>query len=123
MMFDVSCPIDPVYAGCQELDGFENQDGYINDGQCVVYKGPDADYTGREVCGDSWLCEINIACFPLSQKFCWKFFLFKLSLKKPKINWGKETDRHTYRFIIIFRVKMQTAKISLHQNNNRYLIR
>jgi hypothetical protein len=33
-----------VFAGC-----FEN-DGYTHDAQCVVYRGPDADYTGRQLC-------------------------------------------------------------------------
>jgi choice-of-anchor B domain-containing protein len=41
---DISDPVNPVYAGC--FDG----DGYTHDAQCVVYAGPDADYTGREIC-------------------------------------------------------------------------
>ena len=37
-------PIDPDFAGCF----FE--DGYTHDVQCVVYRGPDVDYVGHEVC-------------------------------------------------------------------------
>jgi choice-of-anchor B domain-containing protein len=42
--FDVSDPADPVLAGCY------GGDGYTHDIQCVDYAGPDADYTGREIC-------------------------------------------------------------------------
>src|SRR5690606_26347425 len=41
---DVRVPLTPTFAGC--FDG----DGYTHDAQCVVYDGPDADYTGREIC-------------------------------------------------------------------------
>ncbi len=43
-MVDVSRPAAPGFAGC--FSG----DGYTHDTQCVVYSGPDTDYTGREVC-------------------------------------------------------------------------
>jgi choice-of-anchor B domain-containing protein len=42
--FDVSDPVNPVLAGCY------GEDGYTHDIQCVDYHGPDADYTGREIC-------------------------------------------------------------------------
>ena len=42
--FDVSDPANPVLAGCY------GGDGYTHDIQCVNYHGPDADYTGREIC-------------------------------------------------------------------------
>ena len=41
---DVRDPLAPKYAGCF------SDDGYVHDAQCVVYKGPDANYQGREVC-------------------------------------------------------------------------
>jgi choice-of-anchor B domain-containing protein len=41
---DVRAPAAPVQAGCFSADG------YTHDAQCVVYDGPDADYTGREIC-------------------------------------------------------------------------
>ncbi|MFC5381806.1 choice-of-anchor B family protein [Aquipuribacter nitratireducens] len=46
-MVDVSEPTSPTYAGC-----FDDH-GYIHDTQCVVYDGPDTDYTGREICFNS----------------------------------------------------------------------
>ena len=43
-------PINPTYAGClgDKSTGRYN-DGYIHDGQFVVYKGPDKDYYGKEI--------------------------------------------------------------------------
>lgn len=46
-MIDVNDPTDPTFAGC-----FDDH-GYIHDTQCIVYDGPDADYTGREICFNS----------------------------------------------------------------------
>jgi hypothetical protein len=46
-MVDINDPTNPTYAGC--FDGH----GYIHDTQCIVYDGPDADYTGREICFNS----------------------------------------------------------------------
>lgn len=43
-MVDISSPLQPVFAGCFA------DDGYTHDAQCVVYSGPDTDYTGREIC-------------------------------------------------------------------------
>ncbi len=46
-MIDINEPTNPTYAGC-----FDDQ-GYVHDTQCVVYDGPDQDYTGREICFNS----------------------------------------------------------------------
>ncbi|PKX93417.1 uncharacterized protein P174DRAFT_409642 [Aspergillus novofumigatus IBT 16806] len=43
-MVDVSNPAKPTSPGCA------NQDGYVHDAQCVIYKGPDKKYNGREIC-------------------------------------------------------------------------
>lgn len=43
-MVDVSNPLAPTFAGCY------NDLGYFHDNECVTYNGPDADYTGREIC-------------------------------------------------------------------------
>ena len=45
---------NPTFAGCfsdaaRDLNPRITA-GYTHDAQCVVYRGPDADYTGREVC-------------------------------------------------------------------------
>jgi choice-of-anchor B domain-containing protein len=41
---DVRTPLSPTYAGC--YSGV----GYVHEAQCLVYDGPDPDYTGRELC-------------------------------------------------------------------------
>lgn len=41
---DVNNPLDPVYAGSSE------EDGYTHDAQIVVYHGPDETYQGRQMC-------------------------------------------------------------------------
>lgn len=43
-MIDVNDPKNPQFAGCF------GQDGYVHDAQCVVYKGPDTKFQGREIC-------------------------------------------------------------------------
>ena len=46
-MVNITSPKQPVYAGCV------SQDGYTHDTQCVIYRGPDSAYTGREICVNS----------------------------------------------------------------------
>ncbi|MDE1460728.1 choice-of-anchor B family protein [Spartinivicinus poritis] len=43
-MVNISNPVKPRYAGCFSADG------YTHDTQCVIYKGQDARYFGREIC-------------------------------------------------------------------------
>ncbi|OBT63250.1 hypothetical protein VE03_07784 [Pseudogymnoascus sp. 23342-1-I1] len=43
-MVDVSDPANPTSPGCA------SEDGYVHDAQCVIYKGPDTQYNGKEVC-------------------------------------------------------------------------
>lgn len=40
---DVSDPLKPKFAGC--FGG----DGYVHDAQCLIYRGPDAKFYGKEV--------------------------------------------------------------------------
>ena len=48
-MVDISRPAEPKFAGCALVtDPASNN--YLHDVQCVVYRGPDADYRGREIC-------------------------------------------------------------------------
>jgi choice-of-anchor B domain-containing protein len=44
IFIDISDPSKPTNAGCAA------QDGYVHDAQCVIYKGPDTQYNGREIC-------------------------------------------------------------------------
>lgn len=46
-MVDVTRPREPLFAGCFD------EDGYTHDAQCVVYRGPDRDHYGREICFNS----------------------------------------------------------------------
>jgi choice-of-anchor B domain-containing protein len=46
-MVDISDPTNPTFAGCFA------EHNYIHDTQCVIYDGPDADHTGREICFNS----------------------------------------------------------------------
>ena len=43
-MVDISNPQSPTFAGCFA------DDGYTHDAQCVIYRGPDSDYSGKEIC-------------------------------------------------------------------------
>jgi choice-of-anchor B domain-containing protein len=43
-MVDITNPQIPAGAGCY------SEDGYTHDAQCVTYNGPDATYTGHEIC-------------------------------------------------------------------------
>ena len=48
---DISSPTSPSYAGCfADSTSGRWGDGYIHDAQCVVYNGPDTDYSDDEVC-------------------------------------------------------------------------
>jgi len=43
-MIDASDPLNPTYVGCFP------DDGYVHDAQCLIYRGPDDRYHGREIC-------------------------------------------------------------------------
>lgn len=43
-MVNVQSPKNPTNAGCV------SNDGYVHENQCVVYRGPDTTYQGREIC-------------------------------------------------------------------------
>ena len=42
--FDLTDPSDPKSLGCAKGDG------YVHDAQCLVYRGPDERYQGRDIC-------------------------------------------------------------------------
>jgi choice-of-anchor B domain-containing protein len=42
-MVDINDPLDPTFVGCSDP-------GSSHDAQCVIYRGPDEDYAGREIC-------------------------------------------------------------------------
>ena len=43
-MVDISDPKNPTFAGCFA------RDGYTHDVECVIYRGPDRQHRGREIC-------------------------------------------------------------------------
>jgi choice-of-anchor B domain-containing protein len=43
-MVDIRNPLTPAFAGCV------SQDGYTHETQCVIYRGPDGEYQGHEIC-------------------------------------------------------------------------
>ncbi len=51
-MVDIRDPRNPTFAGCyaDPETGVGGSGGYTHDAQCVIYRGPDADYAGREIC-------------------------------------------------------------------------
>ncbi len=48
-MINVQDPVNPTFAGCFSQQGA----GGTHDAQCVVYRGPDASFQGKEVCLNS----------------------------------------------------------------------
>ena len=49
LIIDMRTPLKPKFAGCF-ADVGPGRRGYTHDAQCVIYKGPDTRYTGREIC-------------------------------------------------------------------------
>ena len=50
-MIDLSDPKNPSFAGCHTVAGTGRiGTGYTHDVQCVVYRGPDAEHAGQEIC-------------------------------------------------------------------------
>lgn len=61
-MIDVRNPKQPVFAGCfSDPQTGRSGTGYSHDAQCVIYRGPDAKYRGREICVGSNENAISIA--------------------------------------------------------------
>ncbi|MGB3541544.1 MAG: choice-of-anchor B family protein [Rubrivirga sp.] len=50
---NIQNPTNPTFASCFSDIEFETgprRRGYTHDAQCVIYRGPDVDYQGREIC-------------------------------------------------------------------------
>ncbi len=48
-MIDIRTPATPTFAGCFADESGRSR-GYTHDAMCVVYRGPDAEHRGREIC-------------------------------------------------------------------------
>src|SRR5919202_3698037 len=46
-MVDARNPAAPSFAGCV------NEDGYVHETECIIYRGPDVEHRGREICFNS----------------------------------------------------------------------
>jgi choice-of-anchor B domain-containing protein len=61
-IINIQEPTNPTFAGCWGHEGTGRAGtGYSHDAQCVVYHGPDTDYTGREICFGGNETAISIA--------------------------------------------------------------
>ncbi|MCY4160153.1 MAG: choice-of-anchor B family protein [Bacteroidetes bacterium] len=50
-MIDIREPQAPSFAGCfADASTGRRQTGYSHDAQCVIYNGPDSEFSGREIC-------------------------------------------------------------------------
>src|SRR5262249_3559208 len=53
-MIDVRTPTKPTFAGCYvEPNVGGILPGYVHDSHCLIYRGPDKDHQGREICLNS----------------------------------------------------------------------
>ena len=53
-MVNIQDPANPVFEGCfADTETGRSGTGYSHDAQCVVYDGPDTDYSGQEICFNS----------------------------------------------------------------------
>jgi choice-of-anchor B domain-containing protein len=61
-MIDIRDPENPQFAGCfSDPNTGIQKTGYTHDAQCVLYRGPDEDYQGREICFGSNETALSIA--------------------------------------------------------------
>ena len=61
-MIDIRNPTNPTFAGCFAEEGTGRQGtGYTHDAQCTVYRGPDEQYQGQELCFNANETAFNIA--------------------------------------------------------------
>ena len=61
-MINIQVPANPVFAGCfaDSSTGYGST-GYTHDAMCIVYRGPDSEHQGREVCFGSNETALSIA--------------------------------------------------------------
>ncbi len=61
-MINIQDPVNPVFAGCfADPSTGRAATGYSHDAQCLVYRGPDGDYHGRQICFGSNETALSIA--------------------------------------------------------------
>ena len=61
-MINIQDPLNPTFAGCfSDMTSGRRGTGYSHDAQCVIYRGPDEDYQGHELCLGSNETHLSIA--------------------------------------------------------------
>ena len=61
-MIDVREPTNPTFAGCfADTETGRRGTGYSHDAQCVIYRGPDEEHQGSEICFGSNETALSIA--------------------------------------------------------------
>ena len=61
-MIDIRDPKNPEFAGCFSHEGTgRNGTGNTHDAQCVIYRGPDGEHNGKEICLGSNETALSIA--------------------------------------------------------------
>ncbi len=61
-MINIQDPAQPTFAGCfADPSTGRRRTGYTHDAQCVVYRGPDEEHRGREICIGANETALNIA--------------------------------------------------------------
>lgn len=94
-MIDVRTPSQPTLAGCFAHAGTGRLgSGYTHDTQCVVYRGPDSDYSGREICIGANETHISIA--DVTDKSAPKIVSSATYPTAQYIHQGWLTDDHRY---------------------------
>ena len=61
-MIDIRAPTEPVFAGCfADPSTGHRRTGYSHDAMCIVYRGPDEEHRGKEICFGSNETALSIA--------------------------------------------------------------
>ncbi len=61
-MIDIRTPDQPTFAGCfSDPSTGRSGTGYSHDAQCIVYRGPDSEHSGKEICFGSNETALSIA--------------------------------------------------------------
>lgn len=61
-MVNIQDPVNPVFEGCfADPETGRSGTGYSHDAQCVMYRGPDSEHVGKEICIGSNETAISIA--------------------------------------------------------------
>ncbi|MDX1430070.1 MAG: choice-of-anchor B family protein, partial [Rhodothermales bacterium] len=94
-MIDVRNPKNPSLAGCFAHSGTGRAGtGYTHDAHCVIYRGPDSDYAGREICIGANETHISIA--DVSDKAVPRIISSATYPTAQYIHQGWLTDDHRY---------------------------